>query len=374
MATNSNQTRGAGQAPRKKMTAKQRAARKRRKIIIFAVEIVVLLAMAGVLYTVVAKGGEGPSVVTIPDGDLGINQPADENQELPKDKGYWNIALFGLDATNEKELMKGSRSDSIMIASVNMNTGDIKLVSVYRDTYLNIGNDRYTKCNGAYNSGGGAQAVKMLNSNLDMDITDFVAVGYEGVKGVVDGLGGVYIDVDDEELKHINNYQYSIAEVLKCDYKEVKKSGYQLLDGMQATAYCRIRYTAGNDFKRAARQREVLKAIEEQAKKASLATLTDVFTEAMQHVVTTLKTEDLIPLLSKVNDYRIVDEGGFPEESMRATGNIGSKGSCVIPSTLESNVEWLHQFLFESEDYTVSDTVKSYSKQVEADTAPYLKK
>ena len=108
-----------------------------------------------------------------------------------------------------------------MIASINMDTGDIKLVSVYRDTYLNIGTDSYQKCNAAYSYGGAEQAVKMLNMNLDMDITNFVTVGYKGLSEVIDGLGGVYIDVDSEEIKHINNYQIGIAEVLKCDYTPV---------------------------------------------------------------------------------------------------------------------------------------------------------
>lgn len=375
MATNSKQTRGNGQgrpnsqSTGRKMTAKQREAKKRKKIIIFAVEIIVLLTMVGVLALVYLKGDEGPMIIEIPEEDLGIESQVQESTVM---KGYWNIALFGVDASNEKQLAKGSRSDSTMIASINMDTGDIKLVSIYRDTYLNIGNDKYTKCNGAYNAGGGEQALKMLNTNLDMDINDFITVGYEGLKGVVDGLGGVYIDVDSEELRHINNYQYSIAEVLKCDYKEVTKTGLQLLDGMQATAYCRIRYTAGDDFKRAERQREVIKAIEEQAKKASLTTLTDVFTEAMKHVYTTLKPEDLLPMLSKINDFRIVDEDGFPQADMRTTGNIGSAGSCVIPADLESNVMWLHQFLFGVQEYEVSSRVQEYSSQIKAKTAPYL--
>lgn len=382
MATNSNQTRGAGQHTgnggstqysRNRMTAKQKAAKKRRKIIVFAVEIVILLAMVGVLYMVYDKSDEGPTIVELPTEatELEIAPPVQEN---PVMKGYWNIALFGIDAEKESQLMKGGRSDSTMIASINLDTGDIKLVSIYRDTYLNIGNDYYIKCNTAYSQGGGEQAVMMLNGNLDLDINDFVAIGYEGLKGIVDGLGGVYLDVDEEELKHINNYQYSIDKVLDCGYTEVKETGYQLLDGMQAAAYCRIRYRKGDDFARAASQRELLLAIEDRIKETDLATLTDVATEAMKHVVTTLTTEDILPYLSKVGDYQIVEQGGFPEESMRGTGNIGSKGSSVIPLSLESNVVWLHEFLFDEKDYQVSDKVKEYSAKIEADTAPYLDK
>ncbi len=379
MATNSNQTRGAGQhtgngqASKSKMAAKQKAARKRRKIIVFAAEIIILVAMLGVLFVLFDKTEEAPIVVELPTEaeSIGI---ASQVEDSPVMKGYWNIALFGIDAENEKQLVKGARSDSIMIASINLDTGDIKLVSVYRDTYLNIGDDYYIKCNTAYSNGGGEQAVTMLNANLDLDIQDFIAIGYEGLKGVVDGLGGVYLDVDEQELKHINNYQYSIDKILKCGYREVTKTGYQKLDGMQAAAYCRIRYRTGDDFSRAASQRELIQAIEERIKEVDLATLTKVFEEVMGHVVTSLTTDDIHPYLSQVSNYKIVDEGGFPEASMRTTGNIGSKGSSVIPADLESNVVWLHEFLFGVEDYKVSDKVKEYSGQIKAETSPYLNK
>lgn len=375
MATDAKQ-KSTTEAGVRNSAAKQREARKKRKIIIFAIEIVVILAMIIALYFVMSHtSNEGPKRVELQEEELAIpEQIVQEKEEGGAMKGYMNIALFGVDATKESQLYKGSRSDSIMIASINMDTGDIKLVSVYRDTYLNIGTDSYQKCNGAYSFGGAEQAVKMLNMNLDMDITNFVTVGYRGLSEVIDGLGGVYIDVDEEELKHINNYQISIAQVLKCDYKAVTETGLQLLDGLQATAYCRIRYTAGDDFKRAARQREVIKAIEEQAKKADFSTLSKVFNSAIGDIYTSLNEEDILELIKNIANYRIVDEGGFPEETMRTVANVGAKGSSVIPLDLEANVIWLHQFLFEDEDYSVTDSVLEYSKQIEKETAPYINK
>lgn len=363
-----------GANSKKKMTAKERAAKKRRKIIIFAVEISVILLMVIALYMVTrtTANSEGPKYVTLEPEKLEIPVEVQENETM---KGYMNIALFGVDAMNDDELYKGSRSDSIMIASINMDTGDIKLVSVYRDTYLNLGNDSYRKCNAAYSYGGAEQAVKMLNMNLDMDIENFVTVGYKGLREVIDGLGGVYIDVDETELKHINNYQISIVEkVLKCDYTPVTETGYQLLDGLQAAAYCRIRYGGGDDFKRAGRQREVLKAIEEQAKKADLATLTKVFNSAIDDIYTSLDSKDILDLLANISDYRIVDENGFPQENMRYTCNIGAKGSSVVPTDLVSNVVWLHQFLFEDETYTVTDAVREYSAKIVEETQQYIDK
>lgn len=358
------------------MATGSRQRKQKKKIIIFTIEIIVILVMIAALFMVMhSTSNEGPIRVEIEEEELAIPEEiVQQKEEGGAMKGYMNIALFGVDATKTEQLYKGSRSDSTMIASINLETGDIKLVSVYRDTYLNLGTDEYNKANKAYSVGGAEQAVKMLNMNLDMDISNFVTVGYKGLSEVIDGLGGVYIDVDSQELKHINNYQIGIAEVLKCDYTPVKEAGLQRLDGIQATAYCRIRYTAGDDFKRASRQREVIKAIEEQAKKADFSTLSKVFNEAIDDIYTSLNEDDILELLKNISNYRIVEEGGFPEESMRTTANIGAKGSCVIPMNLEENVVWLHQFLFEDEEYSVTDSVVEYSNKVNKDTAQYVNK
>ena len=353
------------------------------KLIVFALEVVVIIVMligGYYIYKLTEKtpSGEagtgsassGPTFIEFDEStDLGINKEVTENNETMK--GYMNVALFGVDAQKESQLYKGSRSDSTMIANINLDTGEIKLVSLYRDTFLNIGKE-YRKCNAAYSYGGAEQAIRMINLNLDMDIENFVTVNYKGLADVINGVGGVYIDVDDEEIVHLNNYQVGISDVLKCDYTPVKKSGYQLLDGVQAAAYCRIRYTKGDDFKRAARQREVIMAIEEQAKKCSVNTLIEVFNKAASNIYTSIGSDEIIELIKNISKYHIVAEDGFPQESMRTTGIIGAKGSSVIPLSLESNVVWLHQFLFNDQDYQVSDTVKEYSAKIQSETAQYL--
>ncbi len=358
----------------------RRAARQKRKMVLFAVEIIIILVMVAVLYVVMNKTSEGPKMISLDPENLAIpTEVIEKTEEGGTMHGYMNVALFGLDAQTENQLYKGSRSDTIMIASINRDTGDIKLVSVYRDSYLNIGPykgqaEYYWKCNTAYSAGGAEQAVRMLNMNLDMDITDFVAVGYKGLSSVIDGLGGVYIDVGEEEVSHLNNYQIDVSSVLKSDYTPVRQAGYQLLNGLQATAYCRIRATAGDDFKRTARQRTVLKAIEEQAKKADLATLTKVFNDCIGDIYTSIDSKDILALLGNIANYRIAEEAGFPTEDLRTTGNIGAKGSCVIPRDLESNVVWLHQFLFGDEDYEVTENIKEYDSIIKAETGKYLKK
>lgn len=397
MATN-ERPRNSAKAPAKKMTAKQRQAKNRRKFIIFGVEVFIILIMVAVLYLFMDRT-EGEMHVTVIDTEkVGITETVvAETEEGGTMYGYMNIALFGVDAQNEKQLYKNSRSDSIMVANINLETGEIKLVSVFRDTYLNRGDDNYNKCNGAYSLGGAEQAVRMLNMNLDLDITDFVTVGYAGLAEVIDGLGGVWIDVDEQELQYINAYQCSIigkqgqkyweqwgggtwdSEHLNFtpdeyfsnyDVKAVNGSGYQMLDGLQATAFCRIRYV-GNDFQRTERQREVIKAIESQAKQADVNTLTKVFNNAADDIYTSLTMDTILELLPHLADYKIVEEATFPAMDMRTTINMGAKGSCEVPVDLEQSVADLHKFLFKDDNYQVSDTVKEIARQIEVDASKY---
>ncbi len=355
---------------KKKSSRKAQARKQRRRIILFVAEIMILLVAVVVLYGVLAGTGSGKMVIK--EKDIIINETVQEAQETTM-KGYRNIALFGVDSTTGA-LTKNTRSDTIMIASINQDTGECKLVSVYRDTYLNLSNDSYNKCNAAYAKGGPEQAINMLNMNLDMNITDFVTVGFAGLTDSIDALGGVMIDVDDSEISHLNNYQLCIAEDLKRSYTPVQNTGYQLLDGLQATGYCRIRYTAGDDFKRAERQREVLLAVSDQAKKANLTTLTETATSVFDEVYTSLDLSEIVDMLGNVGNYYISEHSGFPQEDMRVTGTIGSKGSCVIPLSLEENVKWLHKFLFDADDYEPSSTVKECSERIYEETNGYLKK
>lgn len=366
------------------MNQKARA-RRNRKITIFFIEIVIILAMIGILWVIMDKTEEAEGLIytdttEIAPEELGISEVVQEQVQEAESPmaGYLNIALFGVDAlsSSSKDLLKGYRSDSIMIASINLDTCDVKLVSVYRDTYLNLSNDTYTKCNTAYAKGGAQQAVSMLNANLDMDITNWVSVSYKALITAIDDLGGIYIDVDSAELEHINNYQISIAKSLKLgenNYTPVTTKGYQKLNGLQASAYCRIRYTAGDDFKRAERQREVLQAMMEEAKKANVNDLLTFSADVLNYTYTSLDSETITDLLSNITKYNIVDEGGFPAEDMRTTGTIGADGSCVVPLDLVDNVVWLHSFLFGDDEYHPSGTVQNYSVKIKSDTSKYLK-
>lgn len=389
-----------------KRTSKREQQKKKSRIIIFAVEIIVLavLIVALIIFkdfgepsSSTADNGEskgffasvaeffgfgdkedttsevtkGPTILDVDfdEEDLAINDQILEKPEIME--GYMNIALFGVDSRSG-ELVKGTLSDAIMIASVNMTTGDIKLVSIYRDTYLNLGNDKYGKCNSAYSYGGAEQAMKMLNMNLDMNITEFVTVGFDGLAATIDALGGVWLDVDEEELEHINNYQKTMAEDMKVSYVPVEETGYQLLNGLQATAYCRIRYRTGNDYARAAAQREVLQAIADEAKKADLSTLTKVINDVSPYVYTSFSMDEILELAGDAAKYNLVDQTGFPHADMRGSATLGSKGSCVYAIDLEDNVAWLHEYLFGEANYEPSDSVKEYSDIIHDFVAQYV--
>lgn len=352
---------------------KKKSGNKVAKIVLFVIEAAILIGLLSALYILKDFGKTGVIRAEFSDGDIKMNEQVVNNEQVvEKMKGYRNIALFGVDST-AGSLEKNTRSDSIMIASINMDTGEIKLVSVYRDTILNIdGIDKYKKCNSAYMFGGAKQAMEMLNMNLDLNITDFVAVGFEGLKEAIDALGGVWVEVEKAEIVHLNNYQLTMSEDLDCDYVKVEEPGYQLLDGLQAVAYCRIRYV-GSDFQRTERQREVINAIVDQAKKADPQELVDAVNSVTKsrNVYTSIKPEEILEMVPKIAEYEIVDEGGFPYEKYRGTGKMGSEGDSVLALDLEKNVQWLHEFLFGVEDYQVSDIVASYSQTIREKVAKY---
>ena len=277
--------------------------------------------------------------------------------------GYTNIALFGVDSTSESLDAGNNRTDVMIIASINDKTGDIKLVSVYRDTYLDIGDGNYQKANAAYAFGGPDQAVRMLNTNLDLNITDYVTVGFEGIATLIDAVGGIEMDVTEEEIHFLNDYQSTMAVELGREYVPLTAPGPQTLNGLQATAYCRIRYTDGGDFKRTERQKEVLQKAFSKVKSAGPIQQAAIAKELLSKMRTSLDTGDLLKLAMKAGSFSIGETNGFPTDSMRDVGYIGDQ-SCVIPVSLADNVIWLHQYLFGEENYQVSETVQAISDHV----------
>lgn len=283
--------------------------------------------------------------------------------------GYTIIALFGVDSI-ENSLDKGNnRSDVMIILSINNATKEAKLVSVYRDTYLDIGDGKYTKANAAYAYGGPTQAVTMLNQNFDLDIEDYATIGFGGVADIIDALGGIDIDIKEDEIHYMNDYQSTMAQELGKTYVPVQAAGTQTLTGLQAVSYCRVRYTAGGDFTRTERQRTVLTQTFSKLKTASAAQMVSIATKLLSEgeVQTSLSMTEIASLASGATQYSIGDSTGVPTESLRTDAYVG-KQDCIIPVTLADNVVWLHEYLFGESGYQVSDTVQTISDQIRANT------
>ncbi len=350
----------------KKTSGKRSKKRKKAKMITFALEAVVLIVLLIVLY--VLNRTERFSKVTYDDKVVedSVNDLAEETLET-MDK-YTNIALFGLDTRQAGSLGKGNRSDTIMIASINNETKDVKIISVYRDSYLNLANDKYKKCNEAYSVGGPDQAVAMLNMNLDLNISYYMSVDFLAVSEVVDEIGGVEIDVDEYEIEHLNNYTVETSKVTGKTTTKLKNTGLQLLDGVQATSYCRIRYTKGDDFKRTERQREVLEAIAAKAKTLNVAQLDSIVKAVFPMCATNMTVDQLLSIAADGLSYNITATEGFPFDKQTAT--IGT-ASCVVPVDMEANVAQLHEFLFGDADYQPSSTVVKISDKIKNDTGVY---
>lgn len=357
------------------------------RIVLLVVEIAALAIVIGLLYVEtrierinkadlstnnLAADSAASSVTEEVKAEEGSTEAATESADVTGQDQYREIALFGVDSL-EGELSQKTRSDAIMILCINETKDEAKLVSIYRDTLLNLGDGTYNKCNAAYARGGPEQAIRMLNSNFDLNITDFVTIGFSGLTDVINALGGVEIDIDERELSHINDYQLTMAQELGCDYTEVTKTGLQTLDGLQATAYCRIRYTYGWDYRRAARQREVMYQIIDKAKQASPSTLAKVANDLFPEVYTSYDITNLTSDISKIYDITLEEEedpssmkNGVPLEEYRIQAELGnSLGDCVIPRSLTDNAKWLYSYLFGEDDYMPSDTVQEYSDYID---------
>ncbi len=348
------------------MGEEQHKKKSRKKIFLLILAVIAAVIGAGVyrLYRFYHQANEALDQIQryeIPKEEVKINQEVETNEAL---QGYTNLALFGLD-TREGDLNQAN-SDTIIIASINHDKKEVKLVSVYRDTYLDIGEGLYRKANAAYANGGPSRAVKMLNENLDLDIEDYISVDFGALADVIDALGGLTITVDEAECVHLNNYCVETSEATGGDYEELPGAGTYLMNGVQAVSYARIRYTAGNDFKRTERQREVIAKLIEKAKKADLKTLYRIVNAVFPEVLTSFEKKELVELGTSLITYSLGETAGFPFS--HKTGGKGGSGDDEIPVTLESNVEELHAYLFEEEGYQASAKVKEISAQIVEDT------
>lgn len=339
--------------------------RKRGRVAVFIVEMILLVALLGVLfvwskYQRLDRGGDI--------GADAVNTDLDDTTREVLD-GYTNIAIFGLDNRTSGVYSSGN-SDAIMIASINNDTKEVRLVSVYRDTYLNVAAEadagwEFRKANYAYNHGGAEAAVRMLNQNLDLDIKDYVAVDFYALSEVVDLLGGIELDIEEGKMmEEINVYIAETAAITGREAHMIDHAGVQTVDGVQATAYCRIRHDV-NDFRRAQRQREVISRIIEKTKASDLLTINKIVDTALADISTDFTAQQLVALASHLLSYKLTQTAGFPFALYTFDQ---SRKYIVVPCDLAANVKQLHAYLFDEEDYTPSQTVLNISDAIYQDT------
>lgn len=350
--------RSASERRRRALEEKRRAKKKkrRRRIGILVAEVIILSVLCVFAYA------------TVKMDKLDFNFLDEDKLEVYKDTGpYTNIALFGLDAREGESIESGVRSDSMMVASINNETNEVKVVSIFRDTLLKQQDGTFDKANAAYSYGGPQEAIALLNRNLDLDIKNYMSVDFKALSDVIDALGGMELELTAEEVVHMNNYCVETSEVTGKDYERIEPevAGTYHLNGVQATSYARIRATAGGDYKRAERQRLVIEKIVEKAQKANLKTLDKIIDVVFPQVSTSFSSKDLIGIAANALSYQLGETQGFPYSIADTDVVDGYEGSYVVPSDFDGDVKKLHEFLFNEKDYQVSDTVKEISHEID---------
>ena len=279
---------------------------------------------------------------------------------IKRQSGYYTVAVFGVDSRNGN-VGKGALSDVNIIARVDMETGEIKLVSIYRDTYTQIDKDGdYHKFNEAYFRGGPEQAVWALEHNTDIKVDDYVTFNWKAVVDAINILGGVDIDISDAEFKYINAYITETVNSTGVGSVQLQHAGMNHLDGVQAVAYARLR-KMDDDYTRTERQRKVISLAMDKAKNADFSVLNNILVTVLPQTSTSVGISDLLPFAKNINKYYIGETAGFPFD--KKGKNIG-KLDAVIPVTWESNDIALHEFLYPGVPYTPSKLVKEISAHV----------
>ena len=282
-------------------------------------------------------------------------------------KGYYTVAVFGVDS-RDGNVEKGALSDVNMIVNVDRESGDIQLISIYRDMYSMIDEDgKFHKFNQAYVEGGPEQALETLNRNLDLDIKDYITVNWKAVIDAINILGGVDLEITDAEFKYMNSFIAKTVEATGVGSYELEHAGMNHLDGVQAVAYARLRLM-DTDFNRTERQRKVVSLAFDKAKNANFSTLYSILVAVLPQTSTNVGIDNLIPFAKDISKYHLSETTGFPFD--KDTKKM-HKRDYVVPITLKSNVIALHDMLYgkiPGYSYTPSETLVKISNKIIKDT------
>lgn len=298
----------------------------------------------------------------IKNSDLVVNEGVKEQT-----KGYTTIALYGVDS-RDSNLNTGTNSDAIILLSINKDTKEVKMVSVYRDTLLQIQSDSQTthKVNYAYQLGGALMSINTLNANLDLDISDYITVDFNAMADIINALGGVEVTVTEDE---VNNLNKNLAEQIGISgkYSEgVHEAGTKVLNGQQAVAYSRIRSTGKGDITRTMRQRTVLLGLVNKMIDADSKMISNLIDVSFSCISTSLTKDEVTSLAKDIADYKITGNIGFP--FAYTPMSLDGKGSVIVAADLNANVTALHEYLYGTSGYAPSTTASSISAEVSSET------
>ena len=353
----------------------------RRRKIIFGIEIAVLLILSGILfvYAWINRSMDKMNQDTLDSSQIQINSEVKANTELSQMSGTQVIALVGVDARGVEgsDLADSMNSDTIILCCIDHDNQEIRMVSIMRDTWMNMAKytDEYyefDKANSAYNRGGPESMLSMLNTNLDLALTDYVTVNFKALADAIDVLGGLDIEMSNAECVHANNYNREVSEAqgveyeaipydedLGDDYTEVRH-----VSGALATSYARIRYGGGDDAKRTSRQRIVINLMVQKIKQ-NPTKIPEILDKVMGNVSTSLTKSEILELGMHAVTYKMGTSYAYPFQLCYGENVESALGvDVVIPVTLEHNVKELHAYLYPSLGYDPSAAVTEYSDYI----------
>ena len=281
-------------------------------------------------------------------------------------KGYVNIVLLGVDSRcMKKSALKAANTDAIIVVSMNEKTKDVNVTSVFRDTYLKMGDtSTYTKINAAYYYGGAKMCMKSLNQAMDLNIKKYVLFNFKMVADLVNAVGGIKVDVKEREIDELNKYTKETAKHIgQKKYKTVKKPGRQLLEGVQAVSYGRIRKGVGDDFRRTSRMRTVIKKVTSKLKSKNLFQLKTIMELCLDDCKTNLSKNDLIGFAQRMSQVNLQGSIAYPYTVK--TGLLNGV-SYVFPGDLEDSARRLHKDLFDDDEYEPSDKLLEISNHIKS--------
>ena len=272
---------------------------------------------------------------------------------IPISDDVYNILLIGSDT---RESGAVGRSDAMILVSINQKTETIYLTSFLRDCYVSIPGYGNTRLNHAFAYGGPDLLEQTLEQNFKVHVDRYVAVDFFSFMDVIDTLGGVYINVSEDEQKVTNNYIWSMNKLMGEEWSNdyLWSSGWQKLNGKQALCYARNRYT-GNDYERTARQRTIINQIIDGAMQASPATLVDLAQVILPQVTTDMTKSEILSYAANAAAYMGYDvqQQQIPAEGTYSGATIS--GMSVISLDLDANIKYLQGTIYEGTEYDTGE-------------------